>query len=117
MALPNVTKAIKKWASSYTVKNVSRVTVNFVESNVVTGRTIRALIQAAQKEKLNTDQIDWSKEYIQIHSLDQLFNGEYIEYSGADYKVIDCGDWQRYGYTEAVAEETKKTKIVITPTP
>ena len=113
--LPDVSEALDDWLSDYAIKTVTKSTVDFVEVNTVAGRTIQAMVQVAEKEKLNPDQIDWSKKYLLVHSPDQINVGEYIESDGEDYKIIEPGDWQAYGYTEAVAEQTKQALLVVTP--
>lgn len=113
--LPDMSDALEEWKLPYTVKTVTKQTVEFVESNIIVGRTIEAVVQVAQKDKLNSDQIDWSLRYLLVHSGSELQNGEYIEYQGEDYKIIDDGNYQLYGFTEAVAEQTKRTLLVVTP--
>lgn len=112
--IPDMADTLAEWAKPYIVKTVTRETVDFEPVDVVRARTIQAVIQPAQRDKLNPDQIDWSKRYLQIHTVDTLDNGELIEFSGEDYKIIDGGDFQMYGYTDAVAEQTKETKRAIT---
>lgn len=112
--LPDMTDAFEGWLSDYTVLTVTQVTLNFVAANVVVGRTVQAMVQPAQKRHLNPDKIDWSKRYKLVHSPAPLYVGEYIEVDGEDYKIIDDGDFQAYGYTEAIAEQTKQTKLVVT---
>lgn len=112
--LPDVSIALAEWAVPVTVKTVTQKTIDFEPANLVTARTINAVVQPAQKEKLNPDQIDWSLRYLLVHSTDALQVGEYVEYQGEDYKIIEPGDWQAYGYTEAVAEQTKQTPLVET---
>lgn len=113
--LPDVSDAFDDWLSAYVVKTVTKVTADFADASTVSVRTIQAMVQVAQKEKLNADTIDWSKRYLLVHSPEQMLVGEYIEYSGEDYKIIEPGDWQAYGYTEAIAEQTKQTLLVATP--
>lgn len=113
--LPDVSEAMTEWLRPYTVKTLTQKTVDYVDASTVAGRTIQAVVQVANKRKLNADTIDWSLRYLQIHSPDQVQVGEFIEYDGEDYKIIDDGDWQLYGYTEAVAEQTKRTLLVVTP--
>ena len=112
--LPDVSEALAEWVSSYTVKTVTQQTTDFIDTSPVVGRTVEAMVQVAEKEKLNPDQIDWSLRYLLIHSPEQLNAGEFIEYRGEDYKIIDDGDWLAYGYTEAVAEQTKRPVIQVT---
>jgi len=113
--LPDMSEVLKEWARPYTLKTVTRQTVDFEPTDVVAGRTIDAVVQPAQMEKLNPDQIDWSKKYLQIHSTAPIAMGEFLEYNGEDYKIVDNGDYQRYGFTEAVGEQTKKTILAVTP--
>lgn len=112
--IPDVSEALEEWVLPYTIKMLTRTTVDFEPVDVVTGRTVQCIVQVADKNKLNTDQIDWSKRYLRIHTAAQLTNGEFIEFGGEDYKIIDNGDWLLYGYTEAVAEQTKQTVLVVT---
>ncbi len=106
--------ALTEWMKPYTIKTVTRETLDFEPVDVVKARTIQAVIQPAQKSKLDPDQIDWSKRYLQIHTDEVLSNGEFLEFSGEDYKIINDGDYQLYGYTDAVAEQTKTDLLVIT---
>lgn len=115
MALPNVTAAVLRWATPHNIKTIAKHTVDFVDQNVVTSREIRAVVQPAEKDKLNVEQLDWSRQYLTVHSPDPIANGELLEYNGEDFKIIDNGDWQAFGYTEAVAEQTKKAIVQVTP--
>jgi len=112
--LPDVSDVLAEWSLPYLVKTVTRGTVDFEPVDVVRGRTIQAVIQPAQKNKLNTDQIDWAKRYLLIHTNESVINGELIEYSGEDYKIIEPGNYQLYGYTEAIAEQTKRDLVAVT---
>lgn len=104
---------LTEWEQGVTIKNRTRQTVDFVEQDVITGRTQRCVIQVAEKEKLNPDTIDWSLEYLMVHSKDPIEQGEFIEYKARDYKVVNRGPWQDYGFTEVVAEETKRPLLVV----
>lgn len=112
--LPNMSSTLTSWSSPYTIKTITRTTADFVEVIVVATRTANCVIQPAQKEKLNADQIDWSLRYLQVHSNDELKNGEYLVFGGEDYKIIDDGNYQLYGYSEVIAEETNQPPIVAT---
>jgi hypothetical protein len=112
--LPDMADAFDEWLSDYTVLTVTRATANFARADAVVGRTVQAMVQPARKQRLNPAQVDWSKRYKLVHSPEQLVVGEYIEIDGEDYKIIDDGDYQAYGYTEAIAEQTKQTKLVVT---
>lgn len=115
--LPNMSSTLLDWSTTYTIKTVTNATVDFEDVIVVVERTINAVVQPAQKDKLSTDQIDWSKRYLQIHTNTQLANGEYIVFGGEDYKIIEDGDYELYGFCEVIAEQTKLPLIKSTPIP
>lgn len=104
---------LDEWSMPYTIKTVTRTTVDFVEADTVAGRTVAAVVQPAQKEKLNPAQIDWALKYLQVHAAAPLYAGEFIEYQGADYKFIEDGDYQLYGFSEVIAEQTKRPLLVV----
>ena len=113
--LPDMSDVFDGWLDDYTLKTVTKTTVDFVDANTVAGRTVPCMVQVAQKNKLNIAPIDWSKRYLTVHSPDPISNGEFLEFNGEDYKIVDNGDWQAYGYTEAVAEQTKRALLAVTP--
>ena len=113
--LPDMAETLEEWQLPYTVKTVTKQTTDFEPTDIVAGRTIDAVVQVAQKSKLNAEAIDWSLRYLQIHTGSELANGEYLEFQGEDYKIIDNGDYQLYGFTEAVGEQTKRPLLVVTP--
>lgn len=112
--LPDMSATLASWSRPYTVKTVTDITIDFEPENLVAVRTIQAVVQVAQKNKLNVESIDWSLRYLWVHTTDPLQNGEFIELDGQDYKIIDNGDFQMYGYTEAVAEQTKRALLLET---
>jgi len=112
--LPDVSIALEEWTVPVVIKAVTQHTINFEPADLITPRTIEAVVQPAQKEKLNADQIDWSLRYLLIHTIEQVAVGELVEYQGEDYKIVEPGDWQAYGYSEAIAEQTKRTPLIAT---
>jgi len=116
MRRPNMARAVGRWSRPVTVKTVTTVTVDFVPTDTVAARTIDAMVQVADKSKLNPEAIDWSLEYLLVHTTDAtLTMGEFVEHGGGDYKVIDLGPWNDYGYRVVTAEQTKRPLLVVTP--
>jgi len=111
MSLPQVGHVLTDWEEIFTIKTVTRTTVDFEETTSVATRSQRCVIQPANKEQLNPETIDWSLEYIWIHSKDTIEIGEYVTFQGADYKVVQRAGYGRYGYTEVIAEQTKKNIV------
>lgn len=104
----DISDALTEWERPTIIKTVTVTTVDFVETETVTARTQNCVVQVANKEQLNKDTIDWSKEYLLIHSKESLSMGELIEFNGKDYRVFSRGLWDGYGYIEVIAEETKE---------
>lgn len=103
-----------EWERPRTIKTVTTTTVNFEPTDVVTGRTQNCVIQVAEKEKINLDTIDWSLEYLMIHSRNALEIDELLEYDGRDYVIKQKGAWRGYGYYEVIAVETKRPLVEVT---
>lgn len=105
--LPNMSGVLTRWERPVTIKSVSISTVDFVPVETLTPRTQLCVVQVADKDKLNADTIDWSKEYILVHTSANIELGELVEFEGLDYKIINRSPWRGYGYIEAVGEEVK----------
>ena len=105
----NVSDALDCFLQTVKLKTVSVTSVDFEETETVTESNIRSVVQPADKDKLNADNIDWSLEYMWFHTKFNIEIGQYIEYQGKDYKIIDLKRYGDYGYFEATGEETKRT--------
>lgn len=82
-------------------------TVNFQPTETIIDTDIEAVVQVAQKENLNIQAIDWSKQYLQIHANDALEINQKVVYKSKEFKIIDLNDYSDYGYYEITAEEVK----------
>lgn len=115
--LPDMSDTLIEWEQPVKLKTVTSTTVNFEPVTVVTVETIQAVVQPADKTKLQIDSLDWSKEYVTCHKRGSGIEiGQFIEWDGRDFKVIGPnGNYKNYGFIEVVAEETKSTLLVATP--
>lgn len=105
--LPSMGEVLDDFLQSVKIKIVTVATVDFVETETVVENNIQAVVQVAQKEKLNPQALDWSKRYIQVHSKSPLDMRALVEYQGKDYKIFELNDYSDYGYFEAICEEVK----------
>lgn len=110
---PDLSEVLDAWSEPRLIKTVTTTTVDFVESVQVAGRTRDVMDQPANKVRLQALSIDYSLRYLQFHSVDPIYIGEYVEVGGVDYKIIEAGDYQRYGFTDAIGEETRKPLLVV----
>lgn len=113
--LPDMSDTLREWEINIKLKTVTEATVNFVKTRVVTVVDLLAVVQPAEKEKINPDILDWTKEYLQVHSRTQINLGQFIEFQGKDFKLVQKGNYGLYGYFEMFAEETKQPLLVATP--
>lgn len=88
-----------------TYKQITTTTVDFVPVETVTEITIDAVVQPAKLADLQVEQIDYSKQYLQVHSTSPLTINDFIVWRGKDHKIIQLGPYQDYGFYEGVAEE------------
>lgn len=101
---------------SRTVKRLSqpiklfKITTTIVDHKPVEEEvesSIKAVVQPAQKEKLNKDKIDYSLRYVQVHSLEAVLMNDIIEHKNVRYKAFEDADYSDYGYYEIIMEEQK----------
>lgn len=111
----DMTDALIGWELPVKRKTRTETTVDFEPVVVVTSEDILAVVQSANKENLTLDSLDWSKEYLLIHSRVKIETGQYIEKGGRDYKVVSPADYMDYGFCAVIAEETKLPLLVPTP--
>lgn len=105
--LPDMSSALSGWTQSVTLKTVTTTTIDFEPSTAIASTPIMAVVQPADKKRLNQDAIDWSLLYILVHSVTQLNVGQYIEYNGINFKLISLGAYGEYGYYEATGEQVR----------
>jgi len=114
--LPDMSDVLTEWSQPIKLKTVTETTVDFVPTTTIVVENIVAVVQPADPEKLKVEQIDFSLEYIQIHSVSAMAIGQYVEWDGRDFKLVPFRKgYGQYGYTEAVGEETKLQPLVATP--
>lgn len=114
--LPDMSDVLTEWSQPVKLKTVTTTSVDFVETQAVLVFDIMAVVQPADPEKLQVDQIDFSLEYIQVHSVSPMAIGQYIEWDGRDFKLVPFRKgYGQYGFVEVVGEETKLPLLVATP--
>ena len=108
---------LTSWSQFVNLKTATKTSIDFVETEVVTVDKISAVVQPADKTKLQLDSLDWSKEYVLVHKKGAgIEMGQYVEWDGRDFKIIGPnGNYKNYGFIEVVGEETKKPLLVATP--
>ena len=114
--LPDMSDVLTEWSQPVKLKTVTTTSADFVETQAVLVFDIMAVVQPADPEKLQVNQIDFSLEYIQVHSVSPMAIGQYIEWDGRDFKLVPFRKgYGQYGFVEVVGEETKLPLLVATP--
>lgn len=107
MPLPNMANVLTASEQSVKLKRITQSIVNHRPVETVAETIINAVVQVAEKEKLQIAIVDWSLRYLMVHSKVPFTINDLIEHKSKNYKIIDLGDWSDYGYYESVAEEVK----------
>ncbi len=106
--IPNLASVVKVWAVPVLLKTVIKETVDFEPVNTVTVESIKAVVQPSTDEQLEKATIDWSKKHFTFHSVSKIELNQVIEYKGKDYIIVTDGEWDLYGFSKVVGEETKQ---------
>jgi hypothetical protein len=107
MKLPNLSKTIRRLSQDVTL---SRITKSVIDHKVVESETsvaFKAVVQPAQKNKLNKAKLDFNLKYILVHSLLEVKISDIIVHHNIRYKAFENADYNDYGYYEIIMEEQK----------
>ena len=100
-------KVLKRFQQPVTIETVTQEIVDFRPVETTTRTVTQAVVQPAQKEKLNPAIVDWSLSYLQVHSIDPVKIGDIITHSSVDYRAVELGNYNNYEYYETIFEEIK----------
>lgn len=110
--LPNMADVLLEWELPYTILSTTTIKDNQLNKSTVVTQTDnnKLVVQSQDKSKLNPNTIDWSLDYLCIHSRTRLNYNDYLLYEGKTYiiKSADNADEGLYGFYEYVGEEYKK---------
>lgn len=107
MPLPNMAKVLNRFAQSLSLIRVEQQIVDFRPVDTETEFEVQAVVQPAQKEKINPAIINWSLKYFLVHSKQEILLGDRMEYCGIKFKAVEVGLFGDYGFHEAIFEEMK----------
>lgn len=106
--IPIMTRTLKRFETDVNLDTYERQSVDFVMTFVkVSSLPIKAVVQPAQRDKLEPLGVDLTLRYIEVHAEVDITVGQYINFKGQDYKVITPGDYQLYGFSDVICAEVK----------
>ena len=105
MPLPNMSSTLTRFERPVTLHTVTQTIVNYRPVNNEVDTIRRAVVQPANKKKLNPDIVDWSLDYKTMHSKFAVSVNSRVTVDGVKYKIIETGNYAAYGYYESVLEE------------
>lgn len=105
--LPDMSGVLDRFLQNVTIGTVTQTVVNHRPVDTHVDLATQAVVQPANKEKLNPDIVDWSLIYKQVHSKVEIKIGDFLTVSGKKYKAVELGDYNEYGYYETIFEEVK----------
>lgn len=86
---------------------------DFNKTEVLVPRTVRGVVQPANKKRLNPDIVDWSLEYMLLHTVNSntsngvINMGDRFTHLGVTYKIVETANYSEYGYFEGVGEQIR----------
>ena len=106
--IPNMSGVLVGFEQKITKRVVTTTTVDFVQTEVNADTTIKAVVQVADMETKQAENLDFSKRYIQIHSgKDNLDINDFVLYKTVKYRIVRKNNYSDYGYVETIGEQMK----------
>lgn len=106
--IPIMTHVLKTFETDVTLDTYERQSVDFILQMVKTeSRPIKAVVQPANRDKLQALQVDLTLHHIEVHAVEDIRVAQYVNFKGKDYKVITPGDYQLYGFSDVICAEVK----------
>jgi len=108
MSFPSVSDVLVDFEETLLLKKVTVINnADFKREEIVSNEVIRAVVQAQSFESINVDNIDFSLDYIQIHSRTDIDIDDVVTWEGKDYRIIARKDYTSRGYLELTGEQIK----------
>lgn len=107
MALPDMSNVVASFGTPAVLKRATKTVGGHRPVNTYVETDITPVVQPAQHEDLNVDEIDYALQYLMVHSTGELEIGDRISWQSKEFKIIGLGDYNLYGYYESTAEEMK----------
>jgi len=103
----NLSNTIKRLSVPLSLVKVTTTIVNHVPTETEVISNIKAVVQPADKDKINKDKLDYTLKYIQVNNLEEILINDIVEYKGIRYKAFENADYTDYGYYESIMEQIK----------
>jgi hypothetical protein len=108
MTFPNVADVLADFTEMVILKKVTQIiNSNFLPENVESTEAIHAVVQSANSQTLKIEPIDYSLEYIQVHSVYDMDINDIIIWNNKSYKLISFVNQSNRGFYEVIGEEIK----------
>lgn len=105
--LPDMADVLDEFSQPITLSRITQTIVGHRPVDTATAVSIMAVVQPAQKDKINSDIIDWNLAYYQVHSKQAILVNDQMLYQGTNYKAVELAQYGDYGYYEALFEQIK----------
>lgn len=108
MAFPDVSDVLGCFEESITFKEVTVINnADYKRETTTVNTTKKAVIQNARPQDLKLDNLDYSLNYIQIHTKYSVDINDIVTWNGTDYKIINVIDQSNRGFYESVGEQIR----------
>lgn len=105
--LPDMSDVLDEFLQPVSLSTVTQSIVDHRPVDTESVAAIMAVVQPANREKLNPAIVDWSLDYLQVHTKVSVKIGDFLTHSGLKYKAVELGNYSDYGYYETIFEQVK----------
>ena len=108
---PNLSRVISRFSQDIVVKKTTQTIVNYKPVNTVVSHNLKAVVQVANDETLQVNQLDTSKQYYTVHirndeAISLKINDD-ITYKNKTIRIVRLRDDSDYGFYKTICEEIK----------
>jgi len=108
---------LDEWSQPVKLKTLTQVMERFQPVRAVTVAEILAVVQPTSAETIAALNLDRAVRTYTIHSKTALATGQFFEYNGADFRIVQLLGYGDYGYYEAVGQDTREALLLPPPDP
>ncbi len=111
--IKNMSHVLRRWQQSIILKTLVAAVERYKPVKAITATTIKAVVQPPKPQVIAALGLDMAARYYTIHSPTALEVGQFFQYNGADYRIVELLGWGDYGFYEAIGQDTKEPLLVV----
>lgn len=108
MSFPSVADVLSDFTEVVILKKITVINnANYERETISSNEPIDAVVQSQSPESLRIDNIDYSLNYVRVHTVFEVDIDDVILWQNKNYRMISRIDQTNRGFLELVGEEVK----------